>query len=288
MWERGKHFFKRATMILAVVLLCVGNAYLIEEIESFGQKKTEALMEQTWQETIYDAGNEEQTNLESFNLEDVETAASEVAEKKYAYLTFDDGPSDNTDEILDILKEKNVKATFFVVGKEGETAQARYKRILAEGHSLGMHSYTHDYSYIYTSMDNYKEDILRLQNYLYEVTGQKVRLYRFPGGSSNSVAKISIKECIQFLNENDIVYFDWNASSEDAVTVNADCNKLNSNILQDALRFQNAVILMHDLHECDGTVDGLAGLIDRLIEEGYELRPITEETKPVQHVKSEG
>lgn len=206
-------------------------------------------------------------------------------EKKYAYLTFDDGPSQNTDKILDILKEKEVKATFFVVGKEGETAKKRYKKIVEEGHSLGIHSYSHDYDYIYRSLDNYKKDILKLKDYLQEVTGEEVWLYRFPGGSSNSVSKIPIQECIEFLQEEELVYYDWNASSEDAVVVNADGSRLNHNILKDALRYNNAMILMHDLYECNGTVDGLGTLIDRLKEEGYEILPITSETQPIQHVK---
>lgn len=267
-------------MLALVIFLSFGNTYIIEEIELFWQKGRESKAQTPTEK-------EETDLLQETLYQPLKSQETQVEEQKYAYLTFDDGPSDNTDEILDILKEKGVKATFFVVGKEGEKAKERYLRIVNEGHSLGMHSYSHDYNYIYTSLDNYKADLLKLQDYLYEITGQKVTLYRFPGGSSNSVAKISIKECIQFLNENDIIYFDWNASSEDAVTVNADCGKLNNNILQDALRFKNTVILMHDLHECDGTVDGLGSLIDRLQDEGYELKPITRETKTVQHVKSD-
>ena len=207
-------------------------------------------------------------------------------EERHAYLTFDDGPSDNTDRILDILKEKGVKATFFVVGKTDEKSKARYKRIIKEGHSLGMHSYTHDYGYIYGSMDHYKEDLMKLQDYLYEVTGERVKLYRFPGGSSNSVSKIPIQSCINFLDKKGIVYYDWNASSEDAVSIGTACEKLNQNILKDALLYHNTVILMHDLHECNATVKGLETLIDRLKKEGYSLDPITQDTIPVQHVKS--
>lgn len=229
--------------------------------------------------------NKDRLNAGSESIFITVPVSAETMEKKYAYLTFDDGPSQNTDKILDILKEKGVKATFFVVGKEGETAKKRYRRIVEEGHSLGLHSYSHDYSYIYQSLENYKKDILKLKGYLQEVTGEDVWLYRFPGGSSNSVSKIPIWECMEFLAEEELVYFDWNASSEDAVVVNADGNKLNHNILKDALRYNNAMILMHDLYECDGTVDGLGTLIDRLQEEGYEILPITRETKPIQHRK---
>ena len=202
---------------------------------------------------------------------------------KVAYLTFDDGPSENTDKILDVLKEKGVKATFFVVGKTGEAAKARYRRIVEEGHTLGLHSYSHKYEEIYASLEGFQKDVLRLREYLYEVTGEEAWAYRFPGGSSNRVAKVSMKECIDFLNREGMVYFDWNASSEDAVEVNASCSVLNANILKDALRYERPMILMHDLHECGNTAEGLSELIDRLLEEGYEIEAITRETKPVWH-----
>ena len=205
--------------------------------------------------------------------------------KKIAYLTFDDGPSDNTDRILDILKEKGVKATFFVVGKPGEKAKKRYQRIVEEGHTLGLHSYTHKYDEIYADLENFKEDVRMLRDYLYDVTGEKPWAYRFPGGSSNRVAKVEIWKCIEFLKEEGIVHFDWNASSEDAVAAGVSCSTLNSNVLKDALKFQYPMILMHDLHNCNGTADGLGSLIDSLLEEGYEISAITKDTKPVQHVK---
>ena len=218
---------------------------------------------------------------------EIESRKTEKTDKveKIAYLTFDDGPSDNTDRILDVLKEKGVKATFFVVGKTGTKTEERYRRIVEEGHTLGIHSYTHKYEEIYGSLEGFKEDVLKLREYLYEVTGEQVWAYRFPGGSSNRVAKVDIGECISFLKEEGMVHFDWNASSEDAVAVGVSGSTLNSNVLKDALRFQYPMILMHDLHECNNTVEGLPALIDRLQEEGYQIQAVTRETEPVQHVK---
>ena len=203
--------------------------------------------------------------------------------EKIAYLTFDDGPSANTDKILDILKEKGVKATFFVVGKEGEQAKARYQRILDEGHSLGLHTYSHNYEEIYASLSAFQNDVKKLQNYLYEVIGQRIRIYRFPGGSSNSVSKVPVEDMISYLKEEGIEYFDWNASSEDAVLTGAECAVLNQNVLKDALLYKRTMILMHDLSTCTGTVDGLSDLIDRMHEEGYGFQEIDEDTVPVHH-----
>ena len=102
------------------------------------------------------------------------------------YLTFDDGPSIYTEEILDILDEYQVKATFFVVGKESDAAKEALRDIVARGHTLGMHSYSHKYSELYASEEAFEADFLKLQGYLEDVTGVKSKVYRFPGGSSNT------------------------------------------------------------------------------------------------------
>lgn len=129
------------------------------------------------------------------------------------YLTFDDGPSSNTAEILDILKQYGVKATFFVIGKENEESKELYRRMVEEGHTLAMHSYSHKYGMLYESVEAFAEDFSNIQNYLFEVTGQECLFYRFPGGSSNQVSKTDMKELIAYLNGQGITYFDWNVSS---------------------------------------------------------------------------
>ena len=109
--------------------------------------------------------------------------------QKKVYLTFDDGPSDHTAQILDILKKHKVKATFFVVGKETEYAKKMYQRIVLEGHTLAMHSYSHNYDQIYANVGAFSKDLMKLQKYLYDLTDVKPYIYRFPGGSSNHCAK---------------------------------------------------------------------------------------------------
>ena len=136
------------------------------------------------------------------------------AVKKKVALTFDDGPDpDYTEMLLDGLKKRNVKATFFVVGKEDEASAAIYQRIVDEGHTLGMHSYSNKYSLIYQSEDAFEADFHQLQDYLYEVTGEKSRYYRFPGGSSNQISNVPMSSLIRFLNSEDVVYYDWNVSA---------------------------------------------------------------------------
>ena len=123
------------------------------------------------------------------------------------YLTFDDGPSSNTAQILDILKKHDLKATFFVVGREGEEEKALYRRIVEEGHTLAMHSYSHRYNALYQSREAFEQDFAQIQNYLYEITGQECLFYRFPGGSSNHVSNTDMTEFIRYLNSQGITYF---------------------------------------------------------------------------------
>lgn len=209
-------------------------------------------------------------------------ASNDINSKK-VYLTFDDGPSDSTDEILDILKKNNVKATFFVVGKETDTAKKRYQRIVLEGHTLGMHSYSHNYDQIYSSVDAFAKDIKKLQKYLYDITDVKPMILRFPGGSSNTCAG-NIKPFLRYVNQQGWLYFDWNALSGDALDFNVAANQLNQNVLKDVREQKTSIVLMHDLHETKNTVAGLDSLIKTLKKEGYQILPITENTKQIHHV----
>lgn len=202
------------------------------------------------------------------------------------YLTFDDGPSSNTDNILDILDTYGVKATFFVTGKEGAKAEASYRRIVEEGHTLGMHSYTHDYSVIYASEEAFMEDMEKLQRYLYDVTGVQSTYIRFPGGSSNKVSDVDMRLLITDVHEAGMEYFDWNVSSQDASSTPLTKEEILDNCLNSIERFQNCIILMHDAGSKDSTVEALPELIEHIqAMEHTELLPITEDTVPVWHIK---
>lgn len=200
------------------------------------------------------------------------------------YLTFDDGPSSNTAEILDILKSYNVKATFFVVGKDSEEAKSLYRRIVEEGHTLGMHSYSHNYNALYDSLDSFRKDFSDIQNYLYEVTGQECLFYRFPGGSSNHAGKMDVKECISYLNEQGITYFDWNVSSKDATSHVYTPDELVKNVMADVAKYKTSIVLMHDAQSKTSTVKALAPMIEALQGMGAEILPIDERTTVVQHI----
>ena len=221
-----------------------------------------------------------------------QTEAEELTEEPKenvhkVYLTFDDGPSIYTNDILDILKEYDVKATFFVLGKETEEAKQAMRRIVEEGHSLGMHSYNHQYDQIYASREAFAEDFHKIQDYLYQVTGVESHLYRFPGGSSNTVTNVDVHEFIEYLQEVDTAYYDWNVSSGDAAKELLSAEVIVRNATAGIEKFPTAVILFHDAASRRTTVDALPTIIEKLqAMENVEILPITEDTELIQHVKA--
>lgn len=276
--------------ILIPVVICV---ILIGKVARL-EKKVEALMEKQAESTVL---LEQTVSIETDVPEDCEKDVTETSEKeeettafpdgKVVYLTFDDGPSVNTDRILDVLKEYNIKATFFVTGKTDESSVAAYRRIVDEGHTLGMHSYSHVYSQIYESEEAFTEDLEKLQNYLYGITGILPVFYRFPGGSSNTISKVDMQLFIKILHERGIEYFDWNVSNGDAMSKTPDVEDMIENVLKDVKYYDQSVVLMHDAGNKDRTVEALPLMLDKLIELECTMLPLEETSKPVQHVKPE-
>jgi peptidoglycan/xylan/chitin deacetylase (PgdA/CDA1 family) len=202
---------------------------------------------------------------------------------KRIYLTFDDGPSSNTDKILDVLDSYGIKATFFVVGKSGYDEQ--YKRIATEGHTLAMHSYSHRYSEIYASLEAYKSDLTLLHNFLYELTGVDCNIVRLPGGSSNTVSRVDMNEVVSYLNDEGILYFDWNVSSQDASSNILSADEIADNVLNNLNKYNNSIVLLHDASNKDTTVEALPIIIEKTLESGDSVfLPISEDTVLVQHL----
>lgn len=250
---------------------------VIQELEDENKNLAGAFFAETIEESEREALQEEQ---------DTETPAAgeEEENRKKIYLTFDDGPSSNTDEILDILKAYDVKATFFVVGKTDEASRKAYRRIVEEGHTLGMHSYSHSYADIYASEEDFQDDMKKLQEYLYELTGVWPRFYRFPGGSSNTVSNIDMQKLADWLTDQGVTYFDWNVASGDAVSRELPAETLLANCLAGIRNQQSCVVLMHDAANKDTTVEALPEIISEIrLQEDAVFLPITDDTVPVQH-----
>ena len=222
--------------------------------------------------------------------EDAEELSGEQLYPDYrkVYLTFDDGPSSNTEAILEILDRYGVKATFFVVGKTDEHSQEMYRRIIESGHTLGMHSYSHRYGEIYASTEAFTEDLEKIRGYLYEMTGQTSCFYRFPGGSSNALSSTDVQELIDVLDERGILYFDWNVVNGDAGSVKLSAAQLADNVTNNMERYRTAIVLMHDAAGKPATVEALPTIIERILQmDQTVILPITEDTARIQQVKAE-
>ena len=208
-------------------------------------------------------------------------AATERAENTI-YLTFDDGPSDRTDEILAVLAEKDVKATFFVTGKNDPKDFERMRRIIEEGHTIGMHSYSHVYATLYTSVESFLDDFYKNFTQIREVTGQSPTVFRFPGGSINGYDGGFYQEALSEMIRRGFVPFDWNISSEAAVTTHIPpANVLTENVVRGAHGKVRGFVLFHDSEAKKTTPPALGPTIDRLREMGFEFAAITPQTMPV-------
>ncbi|MTI94994.1 MAG: polysaccharide deacetylase [Firmicutes bacterium] len=204
-------------------------------------------------------------------------------DEKIAFLTFDDGPSLVTGQILDILGEYEVPATFFVNGRTTSTAIAMYKRIVDEGHALGNHTYTHRWSELYTSIDAFFDDLLRLETLLVKHTGVRPSIVRFPGGSSYAYAgryggSSIMDELAQALLDRGYYYFDWNVNSGDSVAATAPRDKIVENVLKGVRGKNNAIILLHDLPSKTTTAEALPEIIEELHRQGYRFEALNEDS----------
>ena len=227
---------------------------------------------------------EEFPQTETAVTEEPEAAVINETHTKKVYLTFDDGPSDNTLRILEILDQYGVKATFFVTGEEADSHPELYQAIVDGGHTLGMHSFSHRYNEIYASLDDFGSDLLKLQEYLEETTQVTPQFYRFPGGSSNTVSAEPMSVFCDYLTDNGITYFDWNVSSKDATNPMRSVDEIVWNCTVNLEHFDNAVILLHDAANKSSTVEALPEVIEKIqAMENTEILPITEETVVIHH-----
>ena len=204
--------------------------------------------------------------------------------EKICYLTFDDGPSKNTPLILDILKNYNAKATFFVIN----TGDIGYiQRIHDEGHTVGLHTYSHNYAQLYSSTDAYFNDLQQISDKVESIIGIRPTVMRFPGGSSN---KVSAKYCkgimtqlVTLVQEKGYSYFDWNISSGDADSTTPSYTYIRNNVLNNARNKNSICVLMHDASAKTTTVQALPEIIEGLTNMGYRFEALTPEAYGYHH-----
>lgn len=267
---------------LAIIILSVQVIKLNSQMSSLlrGDTPVEKPNNSYTPETDNDAMKDVVTGI------DTDDNFASEGDTHYVYLTFNSIPGDNTEAILDVLAEHNVKATFFVVGSEEEEIGAVYQRIVNEGHTIGMHSYSNQYSLIYSSKDAFKQDYQKISDYIYGLTGTKSTFYRFPGGSGNAISNVNMIEFINVLNQEQITYFDWNVSAGDAAN-HYTKEEVLDNVLEGVAKYKTSVVLLHDNENKSTTVEALGTLIESLKNQGAQILPIDEDTNIIQYIKAE-
>ncbi len=208
-------------------------------------------------------------------------AFDESTAEPTVYLTFDDGPSTLTSQVLDTLDAYDIDATFFIVGSsltDPENA-ALLSQAYADGHSIGVHTQSGDYATIYASVEDYLADFYTVWMRIYEITGEKTQIFRFAGGSINTYNSTIYQEIIAEMTRRGFVYYDWNISAGDETSAlsaseiytNATSNDTDNNIF----------LLLHDGDSAQNTISALPDIIEYYMEEGYAFSPITARVKPV-------
>jgi peptidoglycan/xylan/chitin deacetylase (PgdA/CDA1 family) len=230
--------------------------------------------------TVQDAGGNTAQVSRDVTVERVHTNPQNAI-----YLTFDDGPSaDVTKRVLDILAANNVKATFFICDYDEEN-EALVQRMIDEGHTVGIHGYSHVYSEVYASADAFMDNINTLRNKVKEDTGYEPFVIRFPGGSSNTVSKEYtpgiMTELVQLVTDADLMYLDWNVSNEDATGNNIPASTLYKNVVNNLEKDRTNVVLMHDTSAKQTTADALQSVIDYGKSNGYAFYAVSEDTVPI-------
>lgn len=208
-----------------------------------------------------------------------------IDDNKYVFLTFDDGPSPNTEKVLDILKEKGVHATFFILGEnlaKGDTIKELLKRSISEGNAIGNHTYTHDFKKLYpnnsVNTDIYMNEYNQTSELMKSVLGDQfnTKVIRMPGGR-NSRAYYhdpNLKSFDETLASDGIVSIDWNVENGDAEGKNYSVDQLYNNAVKESQGMNQIVILMHDTYGKGKTVEMLPRLIDYYKNNGYEFKII--------------
>ena len=212
----------------------------------------------------------------------VRVPATFVREEGTVYLTFDDGPSENTYSVFHYLKKYDIKATFFVVPTRTEECYAIMKQIVDNGHAIGVHSTTHEYEQIYSSVEAYLDDFYEAWMMIYEATGVKTEIFRFPGGSKNDFNGATRDAIIAEMTRRGFRFYDWNVDSNDAG--GATWTDMYTSVPQDIEGNYRSIVLMHDSAPRINTVYVLEDIIKALINKGYKFDKINNNTQPVQFI----
>lgn len=200
---------------------------------------------------------------------------SSIPEERKIYLTFDDGPIPGvTEKLLNVLKEQNIKATFFIVGKEIPGREDILKRIYSEGHTIGLHTYNHKFKNVYKSEDAFVDEMLQTRKKINEILNINPTAIRFPGGSSGRMTQ----ELLDKLHSNNMKVFDWTIDLHDGCASEVSVSELIKNGTKFNPKYRRLIILAHCNSNNINTVKALPEIIKFYKELGYEFAAIGEDT----------
>ena len=269
--------------IATFIAICIAICFVVDQTSIGRVSGPTTYGEYEKQKAAFDEGDSlDVSAMESENDAAVREAELEKKElTKTAFLTFDDGPSANTEKVLDILDEYGIKATFFMVAEEiTPDREALVKRMVKEGHIVGIHTYDHNYKKIYRSKASCLEDIIKTGDRIAEITGAQPTYYRFPYGSANCYMSGFCNDIITDLNNRNIQYIDWNVSGEDAIGTPTSRSILKN--ISSFDKYMEPVILLHDGKTNKLTVKVLPKIIEKIKAAGYQFGTIDKRSKPYQ------
>jgi peptidoglycan/xylan/chitin deacetylase (PgdA/CDA1 family) len=268
-----------------VQALDLGDGDISAQVQVSGTVDNRMLGDNVLTYTVTDSAGNTATATRTVHVVSDPDPAPVTEDDKVIYLTFDDGPGAYTEQLLDLLDKYDVKVTFFVTDQFDD-----YIDMISEeasrGHSVGIHSYTHDFYDVYASVDAYFADFDKMQEIVKEQTGEETTLFRFPGGSSNTISSFTpgvVTAIAQEAENRGLHYFDWNCSSGDASGTEISSEQVVANVTGDiaANPYNYSVVLQHDIKEF--SVNAVEDIILWGLENGYIFRPLTEDSPGAHH-----
>lgn len=210
-----------------------------------------------------------------------EISAERLYETDTVYLTFNSTPGENTGKILDILDDYGVKATFFLSGTADTVSREQMKAIVDRGHSIGLNGYSDSYQQLYGSVAAFLEDFKAIYDLVYEVTGVRAEIFRYPGGSINAYNSGFYQELNAEMLRRRFVFFDWDVSGEDTLLEGADAGRIQSSVLSGLEGKERGIVLLRDTVGKEAVIEALPGILSGIQSQGYTFQPLTADVIPV-------
>lgn len=247
--------------MMLLVVLCAGE---MQRMYGENRESRKTMTEIT--ETVEKRESGQKTDLSA------KAEAENKTGKKTAYLTFDDGPSENTISILNTLKEENAVATFFLIGSEiTDERKPIVEQEIAQGNAVGVHTFCHEQKRMYCDAAGFFADYQKASERIASVTGRVPVLHRFPWGSNNGYVCSYVDDLHEKLKAMGVRSFDWNVSGEDSISPNVSQKTIFQNVKKDLTRFDEPIILLHDSASTKNTASVLPRIIQYIREQGYSF-----------------